>query len=68
MNIIDTSKIVDNAYVMYGNGGLGFNADYYAAGPYKISPSTVYKRRVIFLSNLRFMTKKWLNIWSSLTR
>ncbi|WP_396234740.1 hypothetical protein [Acinetobacter baumannii] len=54
VNIIDTSKIVDNAYVMFENGGLGFNADYYAAGPYKISPSTVYKASSNFSQQFAF--------------
>jgi|GEM_PF-1668152 len=54
VNIVDTSKIVDNAYVMYENGDLGFNPDYYAAGPYEVSPSTVYKTSSNFYQQFAF--------------
>ncbi|MBD1225082.1 hypothetical protein IDM32_04985 [Acinetobacter seifertii] len=60
MNIIDTSKIVDNAYVMYGNGGLGLMQTTMLLALIRFHLLQFIKRRVIFLSNLRFMTKKWL--------
>lgn len=54
INIIDTTKAQAGKYVAYTTGGLGNNADFYAAGLYPVKPSTVYQVSSFYTQQFAF--------------
>ena len=59
LNILDTSKFIDNSYVDFTTGNLLPNPEYYAAIYCEVKPNTEYQTSVIFYQQYAFYDENY---------
>ncbi|MFX5094579.1 hypothetical protein ABTC58_08595 [Acinetobacter baumannii] len=62
INIIDTTKVTQDRYVVYRNGGIGTNTDFVVTDYIEVKPSTEYRTSDFYIHQFAFFDAAFVYI------